>query len=37
MKIKNWLGPLLLSLSASIWGGMFVVVKIVWSMFHQSN
>ncbi|MFT8607637.1 DMT family transporter [Liquorilactobacillus ghanensis] len=29
MKIKNWLGPLLLSLSASIWGGMFVVVKIV--------
>ncbi|MFT8393677.1 MAG: EamA family transporter [Liquorilactobacillus ghanensis] len=29
MKNKNWLGPLLLSLSASIWGGMFVVVKIV--------
>lgn len=29
MKNKKWLGPLLLSLSASIWGGMFVVVKIV--------
>ncbi|MDC7952840.1 DMT family transporter [Liquorilactobacillus mali] len=29
MNSKKWLGPLLLSLSASIWGGMFVVVKVV--------
>lgn len=29
MKNKSLLGSLLLSLSASIWGGMFVVVKIV--------
>jgi drug/metabolite transporter (DMT)-like permease len=29
MKSKSLLGALLLSLSASIWGGMFVVVKVV--------
>ncbi|WP_413628244.1 DMT family transporter [Fructilactobacillus vespulae] len=29
MKVKNILGPILLSLAASIWGGMYVVVKIV--------
>ncbi|CAH1850972.1 DMT family transporter [Convivina intestini] len=29
MKTKNILGPLLLSLAASIWGGMYVVVKVV--------
>jgi len=29
MKIKNIIGPIALSVAASIWGGMFVVVKIV--------
>lgn len=29
MNIKKIIGPVLLSLAASIWGGMFVVVKVV--------
>lgn len=28
LNTKKWIGPLFLSLSAAIWGGMFVVVKI---------
>jgi drug/metabolite transporter (DMT)-like permease len=29
MQVKNIVGPLMLSLAASIWGGMYVVVKVV--------
>lgn len=29
---SNWLGSIYLALAASIWGGMYVVVKIVVSV-----